>query len=49
MKNQRQRSNTEPKRGETETASAARGTWTRPDFTEVLVCAEIGAYAFRAN
>ncbi|MEZ4391183.1 MAG: pyrroloquinoline quinone precursor peptide PqqA [Polyangiales bacterium] len=48
MKNQRQRNNTEPKRGETATAPS-RGTWTRPDFTEVLVCAEIGAYAFRAS
>ena len=34
---------------ETPTAPAAKTQWTRPDFAEILACAEIGAYAFRAD
>lgn len=50
MQNHRNRSSAEPRRRETTTsASAPKTAWTKPDYTEILLCAEIGAYAFRAE
>lgn len=49
MKTDHHRRTAEPARREAPTAAAPRPAWTRPDFTEVLACAEIGAYAFRAG
>jgi hypothetical protein len=49
MKTDRNRRSQDTDRRETPSTPAPRTAWTRPDFTEVLACAEIGAYAFRAD
>lgn len=49
MKLEQQRRTTDTDRREAATTPAAKRAWTKPDFTEVVVCAEIGAYAFRAG
>lgn len=49
MKSDRERRTNETDRRETVTTPAAKRAWTKPDFTEVVACAEIGAYAYRAG
>lgn len=49
MKTERERRTTESDRRETQSSPAAKRAWAKPEITEVLACAEIGAYAFRAG
>lgn len=48
MKTDRTERETRTERRETPSTPAQSRAWSKPGYTEVVTCAEIGAYAFRA-